>query len=404
MDALAEAHPAGADSPPPPCRDQRLRLWNAACGTEEEPYSLAILVRRLLPDWADWHVRILATDINERFLRKAAAGVYGEWSFRQSPPDFKERYFTPTTDGRFALAPQLRDCVSFAQLNLAGDSFPSLATDTNAMDVILCRNVLIYFTPAHARKLVENLHHALMDESWLAVSPSECSQALFSQFTAVNFPGTVLYQKSGGVPVSPPNWVPTPAPAPTAVFEASRQPDAPVAQAPLGTTDLVADSLELAQSLYAQGCYTEAADILLAVLGDGAAISARPRAFSLLTRALANQGQLADALAWSERWLAADKMDCAAHYLHAMILAEQGQPEAARRSLNRALYLQPEFALAHFALGNLARAAGNGEAKRHFENALRLLRACAPDEPLPESDGLGAGRLMEIITTVLNLP
>ena len=66
-------------------------------------------------------------------------------------------------------------------MNLAQDCFPSLATDTNAMDVIFCRNVLIYFTPSHARRLVENLHHALLDGAWLAVSPSECSQTLFSR-------------------------------------------------------------------------------------------------------------------------------------------------------------------------------------------------------------------------------
>ena len=380
--------------------DQRLRLWSAACSTGEEPYSLAILVRRLLPDWADWHVKILATDINERFLRKAAAGVYGEWSFRQSPAGFKEQYFTPTADGRFAVAPQFRDCVSFAQLNLAGDSFPSLATDTNAMDVILCRNVLIYFTPAHARKLVEKLRHALLDEAWLAVSPSECSQALFSQFAAVNFPGTVLYQKSRGLPVSPPSWTPMPAPAPAPVFAAPPQPDAVAAAAAVG----IPDPLEVAQSLYAHGRYAEATDTLLGSMVDGAATAERPRTYSLLTRALANQGQLADARAWSERWLAADKMDCAAHYLHAMILEEQGEREAARGSLNRALYLQPDFALAHFALGNLARAQRRGEANRHFENALRLLRARPADEPLPESDGLDVGRLMEIITTVLSLP
>jgi chemotaxis protein methyltransferase CheR len=377
--------------------DQRLRLWCAACSTGEEPYSLAILVRQLLPDWADWHVKILATDINERFLRKAAAGVYGEWSFRQSPAGFKEQYFTPTAQGRFAVAPQFRDCVSFAQLNLAGDSFPSLATDTNAMDVILCRNVLIYFTPTHARKLVENLRHALLDDAWLAVSPCEYSQALFSRFTAVNFPGSVLYQKCRGEPVSAPSWTPAPAPAPppTPVFEEPPQPQAAAAVAP---------PVAVAESFYAQGRYAEAAQILLASLADGAATAERPRMYSLLTRALANQGELADALAWSERWIAADKMDCAAHYLHAMILAERGEREAARRSLDRALYLQPRFALAHFALGNLARAEGRADANRHFENALQLLRACPADEPLPESDGLDAARLMEIIATVLSLP
>jgi chemotaxis protein methyltransferase CheR len=383
-------------------REQRLRLWSAACSTGEEPYSLAILLRRLLPDWADWHVKILATDINERFLQKAAAGVYGEWSFRQSPAGFKEQYFTRTADGRFAVAPQIRDCVSFAQLNLAGDSFPSLASDTNAMDVILCRNVMIYFTPAHSRKLVERLRNALMDDAWLAVSPSECSQDLFSRFTAVNFPGSVLYQKCPGESVRPPTWtvttVRTQAQHPAPMLEVPQQPNAVVPNTVAATAVGTPDPLAVAESLYGQGRYAEAAGTLLASRAEV------PRAFSLLTRALANQGQLAEALAWSERWIAADKMDCAAHYLHAMILQEQGEREAARRALNRAVYLQPEFALAHFALGNLARAAGQGEANRHFENALRLLRACPPDQPLPESDGLGAGRLMEIISTVLRLP
>jgi len=127
--------------------------------------------------------------------------------------------------------------------------------------------------------------------------------------------------------------------------------------------------------------------------------------FSLLARALANQGQLSDALVWSERWIAADKIDSAARYLHAMILQEMGEHEAARRSLQRAVYLRPDFALAHFALGNLARAElSSTEANRHYANALHLLRGCPPHELLPESDGMTAGRLAEIIATVLTLP
>jgi chemotaxis protein methyltransferase CheR len=125
----------------------------------------------------------------------------------------------------------------------------------------------------------------------------------------------------------------------------------------------------------------------------------------MLARALANQGRLADALAWSERWITADKVDWAAYYVQAMILAEMDQRDGARRSLQRALYLQPEFPLAHFALGNLARAEGHGvQASRHFRNALDLLRRRPPDELLPESDGITAGRFVEIITTVLALP
>ena len=86
-------------------REQRLRLWSAGCCSGEEAYSLAILLRQLLPDLADWQVTILATDINPHCLRKAVDGTYGEWSFRDAPADFKERYFHRNEAGRYVLAP-----------------------------------------------------------------------------------------------------------------------------------------------------------------------------------------------------------------------------------------------------------------------------------------------------------
>jgi chemotaxis protein methyltransferase CheR len=365
-------------------REQRLRLWSAACCTGEEPYSLAILVQQLLPDWRDWHVTILATDINPRFLQKAAAGVYGEWSFRESPSWFKERYFTRTRDGRFAVEPHIRNCVSFAPLNLAQDCFPSLATDTNAMDVIFCRNVLMYFTPAHARKVVENLRDALTDDGWLAVSPTECSQALFSRFVAVNFPDTILYRKCSAEERSS-TW--TPAPSGTT----------PECQA------WALDAPQLSTPVVASAAQTPRASSH--TLSAPSQTEQEPQAFSQLARTLANQGKLAEALAWSERWIGADKIDPAAHYLRAMVLQETGEREAARRSLDRAVYLQPDFALAHFALGNLARAElRTSAANKHFANALHVLRGCPPDQLLPESEGLTAGRLTEIIATLLALP
>ncbi len=142
-------------------REQRLRIWSAACCTGEEPYSLAILLHEALPELHDWQVTITATDINPRFLHKAAAGIYGEWSFRDAPPWLKQRYFTPTADGRYAIAPRIKKLVNFAYLNLAQDVYPSLATDTNAMDVIFCRNVLMYFTPAQIRTVIGHLHPLL---------------------------------------------------------------------------------------------------------------------------------------------------------------------------------------------------------------------------------------------------
>ena len=153
-----------------------------------------------------------------------------------------------------------------------------------------------------------------------------------------------------------------------------------------------------AASLYQQCRYGEAADTLLASF---AGHTPEPNAFSLLARALANQGRLADALAWCDRWIAADKMDAAAHYLRAAVLVEHGHQDDARGSLQRALYLEPTFVLAHFASGSLARSRDrHDEADRHFANTLDLLGRLQPHDVLPESDGLTAGRLTETITAM----
>src|SRR5450756_2208863 len=108
------------------------------------------------------------------------------------------------------------------------------------------------------------------------------------------------------------------------------------------------------------------------------------------------------ALEWCEKAIAADKLNPLHHYLSATILQEQGQHDIAIQSLIRALYLEPMFVLAHFALGNLHQSQGRyREAQRYFGNVLLLLRRHPQDEILPEADGLTAGRLVEIVTSLL---
>src|SRR5690606_22191296 len=100
---------------------KRLRIWSAACCTGEEAYSLAIGLREVLPDIGDWQIEILGTDINRRFLQKGTTGVYGEWSFRGVPADIRRRYFRPTDDGSWTVAPEIKRMVRFARLNLVQD-------------------------------------------------------------------------------------------------------------------------------------------------------------------------------------------------------------------------------------------------------------------------------------------
>ncbi|MHB0970456.1 MAG: CheR family methyltransferase [Thermoanaerobaculia bacterium] len=183
--------------------ERRLRIWSAGCCTGEEPYSIAMLLDGLIPDASAWNVTILATDINPQFLRKAAGGVYGEWSFRGTPAWMRERYFKQRKDGRFELDAKIRSRVRFFHLNLAGDVYPSLLNNTNAMDVIFCRNVLMYFTAERAKEVSGNLYRSLVEGGWLAVSPTETSNILFSSFSAVQFPGVVLYRKIAGAAPKP---------------------------------------------------------------------------------------------------------------------------------------------------------------------------------------------------------
>lgn len=391
-------------------QQQQLRLWSAACCSGEEAYSLAMLLRRGLPDFADWKVKILATDINRHFLEQAAAGLYSEWSCRHVPADFRERYLERRADGRYAVAREIRDMVSFAPLNLVEDTYPARATDTDEMDMIFCRNVLIYFTPANIRKVAEKFHRALGDGGWLAVSPVEAVAETFPQFAVSNFPGAILFHKGAAKPgnsrmaarappVQPKPVLQAPRRAPETTAAMLARPPPPPAGAPTAPIAATrASSHATATALLDQGRHSEAIDVLLALATQQT--NNLPQV-SLLARALANQGRVAEALTWCDLWIAADKLDAKAHYLRAVIQLELADQEQARHSLQRAIYLQPDLVVAHFALGSLARSRGRRhEAGRHFSNTQHLLAGLPPTSLLPESDGLTAGRLVEAIAAL----
>jgi chemotaxis protein methyltransferase CheR len=380
--------------------DRRLRIWSAACASGEEPYSIAIALCRALPARQDWRITLLATDINPRILHRAAAGVYGEWSFRNAPSWLKGDYFRRKYDGKWELLPEIRQMVTFAYLNLAEDVYPSPLNNTNAMDIIFCRNVLMYFASERARQVARRLHGSLLDGGWLMVGASELSQAVFSQFTSVHFPEAILYRKEA--PHAPPSVVfrPEETSPPKALvqppLEATVMPLAPPlprrkrAIAPAAVSaQPPPTAYAQALDLYAQGRYTEVLQKLEGV--------ATPDGGALAVRALANQGKLAEALALCEQAIAANKLDPGLHYLGATILQELNRDGEAIAALKRALYLDPKFVLAHFALANLVLRQGNVPAARKcYQNVLALLSDCRQEDILPESEGLTAGRFKVI--------
>lgn len=340
--------------------ERRLRIWSAGCAAGEEPYSIAMLLDRLLPAHEQWQVTILATDIAPQSLHKATLGVYGKWSFRGVPDWIKARYFKKREGGRFELSPQIRKKVAFSYLNLSDDVYPSPLNNTNAMDVIFCRNVLMYFNAEKAKEVAAKLSRSLVEGGWLIVSPAETSNTLFSPLAAVEFPEAVLYRKGADA---------APLPAPPEISRTTGATAPEPERVPPAVPEAQPDS--------------------------GGALFATARHH-------ANEGRLDAALGWCERAIAADKQNPAPHYLLATVQQELGRADAAAQALSRALYLDSGFALAHFALANARLSQGRRrEADRHFSNALALLRARPPEEIVPESGGLTAGRLAEIVESVM---
>ncbi|MDB5813017.1 MAG: cheR40H-2 [Rhodocyclales bacterium] len=375
-----------------------LRIWSAACCSGEEVYSLAILLSRLIPDLDDWHITLLGTDINPHALQRAEAAVYTQWSFRNVPTWIQRNYFQPVAGGRFALLPRIRRMVTLSQHNLVDDNFPTLTTNTQAMDLIFCRNALMYFDRPRVQHAVRNLRRSLLDDAWLIVGAAETDQTLFADFELVSFAGASLYRKSGtsrstlvsghsalvAEAISPfssalqPRDIPTPS-----VFEIPR---------PLPTQAPEILPYDKAMAAYETGDYAQAETLLMP-------LQENPRAMLLLARVFANLGRLGEAEACCEKAIVADRINPVCQYLLGVILEELGQEERAIVAHKRALYLDPGFVLAYFALGNLARRRGEPDAARHYDNALEFLVTYEPSALLPESDGLTAGRLSEIIHT-----
>jgi chemotaxis methyl-accepting protein methylase len=179
---------------------RRLRLWSAGCSTGEEAWTLAILLERLVPP--GWDATVLATDVDESALERARRGVYGARSFRQTPPWVKARWFTARGD-RLEVGPRLRRRVRFAPLNLVTDAYPSFESGTSGIDLLLCRNVLIYFTPEARARTADRLARALAPGGWLAVAPAELSAAAFPGLAVRHFPSAILYQRPEPAPPPP---------------------------------------------------------------------------------------------------------------------------------------------------------------------------------------------------------
>jgi len=169
---------------------QTLRIWSAGCSSGEEPYTIAMLL--LDQPWLrDWRIEVIGTDISQRVLHMAREGVYGDSSFRNTETLQKSRFFREHA-GKLRINDEVRNLVSISHLNLFDAARIALL---GKMDVIFCRNVIIYFDQAGKRNVIENFFQRLLPEGFLLLGHSESLINLSTAFQLRHFKHDMVYQK-----------------------------------------------------------------------------------------------------------------------------------------------------------------------------------------------------------------
>lgn len=172
---------------------KRLRIWSAGCSTGEEPYTLAMNMLEesdhLLKGWT---VEILATDLNDRSVETAKAGIYGDYALRSTTDYFKRKYFTAVDEKKLQVRPEVKKLITFSRLNLQDDSKMLFM---KGIDVVFCCNVLIYFDGPSKSKVIDHFFSNLNFGGYFFLGTSESLLKLNDRFHLVHFPGAIAYWK-----------------------------------------------------------------------------------------------------------------------------------------------------------------------------------------------------------------
>lgn len=315
---------------------RNLRLWSAGCASGEEVYSLAILVDMLMPERDAWDILILGSDIDQAALAKARHGCYRNWSFRALPPALQRRYFARQGD-EWLLDERIRRMATFRCVDLIDEPF--LDGQLQNMDLILCRNVFIYFDADAVTAVAEKLAAALGDGGYLITGHTELIGHRVPKLQSRVLADGVVYQRIGTrlpphAEIPPVHHI---VPPPAVV----QPPSAPTPAAPSEVDPLAA------------------------------------------ARQFADRGDYESAERSCRQALAVAPLAAGAHFLLAQLAQLRGNFERARDHLDRTLYLDPGCVAAYLELAALCERAENlPRAQTLRRAALDIVRALPGDTPI----------------------
>ena len=349
-----------------------LTIWSAGCSTGEEPYTIAMLLVEILQGTGPYPVRILGTDVSAAALDVARAGVYSGRTIQLAEPGAVERWFDKRSDGSYSVAQPVRDLVEFRLQNLVIDEPPF---EPGEVDLVVCRNVTIYFGRETTTRLVGSFHRLLTVGGYLVLGHAETLWQISDEFSLLPVGEAFVYRKDA-VPAArrpalrgAPAAATTPSPPRRVMQNVLRVPglrprrhttSEPPPRTEAARIPSPADDLLRAREALSRGNYDEAA--------------------TLAERATATNPLLVDG-----------------YIVEGRALSNQGDDDGALAALRKAVFLDPAAAHAHFLLATtLARVGDPSGAALSFASAANTLPGASPETLSELLDGRAVSDLVDL--------
>lgn len=393
-----------------------LRIWSAGCSTGEEPYGIAMLLAEHFPELQGWTIQILATDINKRSLRIAREGVYRKRAVRLVDKEYLNRYFK-SFDDLYAVDPGLKKSIRFEYLNLKDENFPSAHNATAGLDLIFCRNVMIYFETETTRQIVARFADCLNPGGYLLLGHSETLQNISKRFQRLQHERAFYYRvmpeeksvvppilsstdlsqtttEQKVVPVPPVRGLagtgPAQKPNDSLKTETAAVPDRRVVQVKVRAEQLFRD----AQEAFHREEFATAEE------GFAAVLELQPDHIgALIGKGLnsANQGDFDTARELCALATTVDDLCPDIYFLRGMICDMESKEDEAVIEYQKVLWLDADFVAAHYALSRLYRQKGERAASRRaLLNTVHGLEKRRPSARIHFSGGMTREVFLEL--------
>jgi chemotaxis protein methyltransferase CheR len=368
-----------------------LKVWSSGCSKGDEAYSIAIAVMEVMPDFREWDLTILGTDINRQVLSSAREAIYGRRDVASMPEEYIAKYFQKR-GAYYTLEPSVKDLVHFENHNLAKDPF--VLEGMQACDIIFCRNVMIYFDVATMKRVLDNFYDCLLDDGYLFLGDAEILWQITNKFESVEFPQTFVYKKAmhpvDGSDLRPFMAVPE---INLQEFEPLERAIPEVQEAAVGAQEVCVPAppsikidsyYKKAMQSFKDGKYDEALSILNEIISQD-----KNYILAYLAKAniLANQAQYKEAIGELKNIIEVDNLYVETYYLLGVLAYKTGDLKEAEEQFKKVVYIDPKLELAYFNLGNLyLYQKAYAKAAHEFNNAIKLLISRPLEEPVRLSE------------------